>query len=89
MNCLLDAELNYVADVDECIDMLLNLTSPFTVNVFRNKDFLEIVVTFNGTFDIFETISSGREMCKITKGSTEKPSNKWKLLADIHPECVR
>lgn len=67
---------------------ILNLTGPFPVDVVRNKNFLQISVEFNGTFDIYETTASGREMCKITQ-MAEKPSITTKLLGDIYPECVR
>lgn len=89
INSLLDAELNYIADVDECIDKILNLTSPFPIDVVRHTDFLQISVKFNGTFDIYETTSSGREMCKTTRESLEKPSIASKLLEDAYPECIR
>lgn len=76
--------------MNKCIDKLSNVTGgPFPVNVFRNKNFLQISVQFNGTYDIYETISSGKEMCRITRGSMDMPSQEIKLLEDIYPECVR
>lgn len=85
---LLDAELNYIADVDECIDKLSNLTGPFPTKIIRNKDFLEIIVKFNGTFNIYKTTTSGREMCKIIRESSWV-STESRLLKDVHPECMR
>lgn len=89
MNSLLDAELNFAADVDECIDSILTTAEPFPVDVVRHKDFLQIIVTFNGTFDVFDTDQSGRQMCAISRGLLEKPSNGSKILADVHPTCVK
>lgn len=73
------------------MDKLLNLAGPFPVDVVRQKDFLQILVKFNGTLDIYETTSSGREMCKITRGvSVDKSSMASELLLkDVYPECVR
>lgn len=85
----LDAELNYIADVDKCLDIFSNLTGPFPVDVVRNKNFLQISVQFNGTFDIYATTSSGREMCKITRESLEHPISASQSLEDVYPECVR
>ncbi|XP_037041067.1 uncharacterized protein LOC119077848 isoform X2 [Bradysia coprophila] len=83
-----DAKLNYISDVDECMDILLNLTGPFPVDVVRNKNFLRISVEFNGTFDVYETTSSGREMCRMYRNLLEKPPIAMQSLEDIYPDCV-
>lgn len=85
-----DAELNYNADLNDCVEKLSNVSSPFPMDVFRQKDFLQIAVNFNGTFEIYETSSAGLEICKITyTNSTTKLSTASKSLEEIYPECVR
>jgi len=74
--------------VNECFDKLMNTSGPFPLDVLRHKDFLEIIVKFNETFDIYETTSSGREMCRITTGNLTEPSKEIKSLEKVHPECV-
>lgn len=84
----LDAESNYIADVNECVDKIESLSGPFPIEVVRNKDFLEIILLFNGTYKIYETYTNGRGMCKVTT-VLEKPSKKWNYLKDVHPECEK
>lgn len=75
--------------MDKCINKLLNLVGPFPIDVVRQKDYLEISVNFNGTFDIYTTTSSGKEICKTVRQVLKKPSITFKSLEEIHPECVR
>lgn len=85
--------MNYIADVDNCINDITNATStdtnPFPVEVVRNYDFLTIIVKFNGTFHVYETTDEGNEMCNNSIHSVKPTATEPKALADVYPKCVR
>ncbi|XP_037048411.1 uncharacterized protein LOC119082849 [Bradysia coprophila] len=84
-----DIELNYIAEVDECMEKLSNFTSgPFPITVIRNRNFLQILVQFNGTRHTYVTNSFGNQTCRIYDESEVELIVAHQLLEDVYPDCI-
>ncbi|XP_037041567.1 uncharacterized protein LOC119078212 [Bradysia coprophila] len=84
-----DFELNYIAEVDRCMEKLSNFNGgPFPVTVIRNRNFLQILVEFNGTRHTYITNSLGEEMCRVYHEPQEEVIDVHLLLEDVYPDCI-